>query len=101
MTTAAITAGAGRRSAWNTLQLLRAARTALLALDVLLLLAVVSAAGAHHGALKTVGRDTAPSIIAAQHIKTALAGMDAEVSNELLTEEPTQLTEVVIWILVL
>jgi hypothetical protein len=71
-------------AAWNTLQVLKLSRGALLALDLLLLLAVAFGARVHRAAMQTVGRDSAPSIIAAQHIKSALADMDANAANELL-----------------
>ena len=45
---------------------------------------MATAARTHRAATKTVGRDTAPSIIAAQHIKTAMAGMDAAEAAALL-----------------
>ena len=73
-----------RPQRWHTLHLLQVGRTLILLLDALLFIAVVSATEAHRAALKTVGRDAAPSIIAAQHIKTAVAGMDVDVANELL-----------------
>lgn len=69
---------------WNTLQILKGSRAALLALDVLLLIAAIAGARVHRDAMKTVGKDSAPSIIAAQHIKSALADMDADAANELL-----------------
>ncbi|MGA2597618.1 MAG: hypothetical protein ABSH09_11595, partial [Bryobacteraceae bacterium] len=69
---------------WNTLQILKGSRAALVALDVLLLIAAIAGARVHRDAMKTVGKDSAPSIIAAQHIKSALADMDADAANELL-----------------
>jgi hypothetical protein len=69
---------------WNTLQILKASRGGLLALDALLLIAAIAGTGVHRDAMKTVGKDSAPSIIAAQHIKSALADMDADAANELL-----------------
>src|SRR5215472_17494437 len=73
-----------RAQPWNTLQILRTSRVALLSLDALFLIAAVSGAAVHRGAMKTVGKDSAPSIIAAQHIKSALADMDANAANYLL-----------------
>ena len=70
---------------WNTLQLLKGSRTALLSLDVLLLLAALWGTHVQRDAMKTVGQDTAPSIIAAQRIKSAVADMDADAANELLS----------------
>jgi hypothetical protein len=69
---------------WNTLQLLKGCRMVMLALDALLLLAVVLGTHVHRDAMRVVGKDTAPSIIDAQHIKTSLAAMDADLANELL-----------------
>lgn len=72
------------REAWNTLQRLRASLFGLWAIDAVLLLAAISGARVHREAMQMVGKDTAPSIVAAQHIKSALADMDANVANELL-----------------
>jgi hypothetical protein len=69
---------------WNTLQILKASRVALVALDAILLIAAITGARVHRDAIKTVGKDSAPSIIEAQHIKAALADMDANAANELL-----------------
>lgn len=69
---------------WNTLQMLKAGRAALLACVALLLVAILVGLGVHRDAMKTVGRDAAPSIISAQHIKSALADMDADAVDELL-----------------
>jgi hypothetical protein len=73
-----------RLQRWNTLQLLRTIRIGLLALDALLLGAVLIGADVHRHAMQIIGNDTAPSIIAAQRIKAALAGMDADLAHELL-----------------
>jgi hypothetical protein len=74
---------------WNTLQLLKACRVAVLALLGVLLAAILWGAKVHHDAMKTIGRDAAPSIIAAQHIKAALADMDADAANILLAPPNT------------
>jgi hypothetical protein len=74
---------------WNTLQILKASRAFLLALTALLLLAVVEGTQVHRDAMQVVGKNTAPSIIAAQHIKAALADMDANAADELLTPAGT------------
>jgi hypothetical protein len=76
---------ASATSRWNTLQILIAVRIALILSTVLLLFAVLAGVAVHRGAMKTVGKDSAPSIIAAQHIKSALADMDADAINELLS----------------
>lgn len=54
--------------------------------SLLLLLATISGVqGARH-AIKTVGKDSAPSIISAQRIQDSLADMDANAANELLVK---------------
>jgi len=54
--------------------------------SVLLLIATISGAqGARHG-IKTVGKDSAPSIISAQRIQDSLADMDANAANEFLVK---------------
>ncbi len=75
---------AAQARAWNTLEMLKAGRAALLVCVALLLAAMLVGVGVHRDAMKTVGRDAAPSIIAAQHIKAALADMDADAVDELL-----------------
>lgn len=52
--------------------------------SLLLLLATISGVQGQRQAIKTVGKDSAPSIVTAQRIKDALAGMDANAVNELL-----------------
>ena len=75
----------GARAQWNTLKRLKASRLLLLIADGVLTVLLLSAVQIHHDALRTVGQDAAPSIIAAQHIKAAIAAMDAEAGHELLT----------------
>ena len=53
-------------------------------LDALLLITAIIGVRVHRGAMQGIGKDSAPSIIAAQHIKAALADMDADAANELL-----------------
>src|ERR1700744_4940655 len=74
---------------WNTPRTLRAGRVGLLALDGVLLIAALGAASVHHAAIQTIGKDAAPSIIAAQHIKAAIADMDADAVSELLAPAGT------------
>ncbi len=69
---------------WNTPQLLRFSLYLLWAADVLFLCAVIAGVRTHRDAMKTLGRDTAPSIIEAQHVKSAIAEMDANAATELL-----------------
>ena len=51
---------------------------------LLLFLIALTGARQNRQAVKTVGQDSAPSIIAAQSIKASLADMDANVANELM-----------------
>ena len=51
---------------WNTLQILKTSRIALIALDALLLIVAIASAHVHRNAVKTVGVDSAPSIIASR-----------------------------------
>ncbi len=59
---------------------------ALIIADLLFLAALFSGERVHRNDLQTIGRDAAPSIIAAQSIKVAIADMDAEAANELLAK---------------
>ncbi len=52
--------------------------------SLLLLMTTISGVQGQRHAIKTVGEDAVPSIVIAQRIKDALAGMDAYVANELL-----------------
>ncbi|HEY9606183.1 MAG TPA: hypothetical protein V6C85_31545 [Allocoleopsis sp.] len=54
--------------------------------SLLLLVATLFGVQAQRHAIKTVGKDSAPSIITAQRIKDGLAGMDANAVNELLVK---------------
>ncbi len=54
--------------------------------SLLLLIATLVGVQGQRYAIKTVGKDSAPSIIAAQHIKAGLADMDANAANELLVK---------------
>ncbi len=56
------------------------------ALALLFYVAAIGGAGVHRKAMKTVGKDAAPSILAAQKIKASLADMHANAANELLHE---------------
>jgi hypothetical protein len=70
----------------TTPQLLRRALYLTWGTSVLLLITTLSSVQAQRNALKTIGQDAAPSIIAAQHIKAALADLDANAANELLAK---------------
>jgi len=54
------------------------------AFSICLMLIAILSAREDRQAIETVGKDTAPSVIAAEHIKSALAAMDANAANELL-----------------
>jgi hypothetical protein len=69
---------------WTTPQILKAGLAAIWIATLLLMGAAISGARSHREAMKTIGRDSAPSIIAAQKIRAALADMDANAANELL-----------------
>ena len=73
------------RRDWTTPRLLQTGRVVLLVALALLLVAVLQSTAMHRKAINTISRDTAPSIIAAQHIRTSISGMDAELANELLS----------------
>jgi hypothetical protein len=75
----------------NTPQKLRAGLILIWAVDALLLLTAILGVQMHRDAMKTIGVDTAPSIISAENIKTAMADMDASLANELLGK-PGQMT---------
>jgi hypothetical protein len=68
--------------AWNTPQRLRAGGVAVTIAALLLMLAVIAGARTHRRQVQTIGRDAAPSIVAAQHIGAALADMDATAADE-------------------
>lgn len=70
----------------TTPQLLQAGQYAAFGAALLLMLTVILGARSHRHAMQAIGRDSAPSIIAAQHIRAALADMDANAANELLDE---------------
>jgi hypothetical protein len=77
----------------NTPQTLWAGFFVICALDILLLIAAIVGVRVHRDAMQTVGNDTVPSIIHAQHIKSALADMDADAANELLTQSAVEAYE--------
>jgi len=68
----------------STPQILRQALYLGLAISVCLTLIAILGAREDRQALQTVGKDSAPSVIAAEHIKTALSAMDASAANQLL-----------------
>lgn len=74
---------AGRRQ-WNTPRTLKAYRLVVWILAALLLSQGESTLTLSRNAFKTIGKDTVPSIIAAEEIGYALADLDANVANSLL-----------------
>ncbi|MGI4831688.1 MAG: hypothetical protein ACRYFU_26430 [Janthinobacterium lividum] len=79
----------GKKPVRDTLQMLKRGRAGSLALVGVLLLSVVIGARVDRAAMEEVGREAAPSIVAAQHMKAALAAMDADEVNELLAPPST------------
>ncbi len=70
----------------NTPQILRFGLYVTWVASVLLLIATITGVQSQRQAIKTVGKDATPSIVTAQRLKDAMAGMDAYVANELLFE---------------
>lgn len=68
----------------STPQLLKAGLYLSWGTSLLLLIATITGIQGARNAIKTVGKDSAPSIIAAQRIQDSLADMDANAANELL-----------------
>jgi hypothetical protein len=67
---------------WNTPRILKAGGALVTLTAVLLMLAAVAGARSHRHEIQAIGRDSAPSIVAAQHIGAALADMDATAADE-------------------
>jgi hypothetical protein len=74
----------------TTPQLIKQGMYASVACALLLLIAISSGARAHRKAVQTIGRDTAPSIIAAQHVAAAMADMDAAAVSEILSQNQAE-----------
>ena len=74
----------------TTPQLLKQGMYASVACALLFLTAVFSGARAHREAMQIIGRDTAPGIIAAQHVAAAIADMDASAADMLLYSKDAQ-----------
>ncbi len=72
---------------WTTPRRLQTALVVIAILALLLFLAVFSGVRQRRSAVQTVGKDAAPSIIAAQRIAASLADMDANVANELMVHK--------------
>ena len=76
--------GGAPASTWTTPKRLQVSLGAIWIAAFLLFLAVFLGTRQHYAAIKAVGLDAAPSIVAAQRIKAGLADMDANVANELI-----------------
>jgi Four helix bundle sensory module for signal transduction len=68
----------------NTPQLLRSGWYLTWGISLLLLIASIYGVSSQRQALKTVGKDAAPSILTAQQLQDSFADMDASLANELL-----------------
>jgi hypothetical protein len=69
---------------FNTLQLLRSGWYTVWGVSLLLLIVSIYGVNSQRQALKTVGKDAAPSILTAQQLQDSFADMDASLANELL-----------------
>ncbi len=70
---------------WTTPALLRLGAYAVVGASLLFMIAVITGARSHRQAMQSIGRDAAPSIIAAQHIRSAMADMDSYAAQQLLS----------------
>ncbi len=70
----------------NTPQILKFGLSITWVASLLLLVTTIAGVQSQRHAIKTVGKDATPSIVTAQRLKDAMAGMDAYVANELLVE---------------
>ena len=70
----------------NTPQILKGSLYLTWGACVLLLITTIAAVQGQRSAIKTIGKDTAPSIVASQHIKSGLADLDANAANKLLVD---------------
>ncbi|WP_309735800.1 hypothetical protein [Chamaesiphon sp. OTE_75_metabat_556] len=71
-------------SKYQTPQILRGSWYATWGVSLLLLMISIVGVGSQRNALKTVGKDAAPSILTAQQLQDSFADMDASLANELL-----------------
>ena len=69
---------------FNTPQLLRNGWYATWGVGLLLLIVSIAGVSSQRQAIKTVGKDAAPSILTAQQLQDSFADMDASLANELL-----------------
>jgi len=70
----------------STPKLLKLSLFAIWGTSLLLIITAIAAVQSQREAIKTVGLDSAPSILNAQRIKDSLADMDANAANELLAQ---------------
>jgi CHASE3 domain sensor protein len=76
---------------FNTPQILRSGLYATWGISLLMLIISIYGVNAQRQALKTVGKDAAPSILTAQRLQDSFADMDASLANELLLKSGTNL----------
>ena len=69
---------------FNTPQILRSGWYATWGISLLMLIISIYGVNAQRQAIKTVGKDAAPSILTAQQLQDSFADMDASLANELL-----------------
>jgi hypothetical protein len=82
---------------FNTPQILRSGLYAVWGASLLLLPLSIAGVNSQRQAIKTVGKDAAPSIITAQQLRDSFADIDASLANELLLDplkNPKELTQV-------
>jgi hypothetical protein len=82
---------------FNTPQILRNSLYAVWGASLLLLILSIAGVTSQRQAIKTVGKDAAPSILAAQQLRDSFADIDASLANELLLDpvkDRQQLTQV-------
>jgi Tfp pilus assembly protein PilV len=88
-------AAASAYPAWTTPQILKSGLAGIWIACILLMVSVLAGARNHRHAVQVVGKDSAPSIIAAQHIRAALADMDANAASDSLERFEMRRTEAV------
>ncbi len=71
---------------FNTPQILRSGLYAVWGASILLLPLSIAGVNSQRQAIKTVGKDAAPSIITAQQLRDSFADIDASLANELLLD---------------
>lgn len=72
------------RTKFNTPQILRGSLYTVWGVSCLLLVFSISGVSSQRQAIKTVGKDAAPSILTAQQLRGSFADIDASLANELL-----------------